>query len=148
MPPKPHILVVDDEAGIRESLSSILTDEGYIAETADSAERAIERAGYGGLDVILLDVWLPGMDGLEGLSRIQSLPHPPAVIMISGHATIDTAVRATKLGAFDFIEKPLSLEKIIVLVRNAVRSAVSKTKIRLFAPLSAIATKFSATAFP
>src|ERR1700747_1099158 len=97
MPPKPHILVVDDEAGIRESLSSILTDEGYIAETADSAERAIARAGYGGLDVILLDVWLPGMDGLEGLSRIQTLPHPPAVIMISGHATIDTPVRAPKL---------------------------------------------------
>jgi two-component system nitrogen regulation response regulator NtrX len=61
------------------------------------------------------------MDGLEALSRIQTMPHPPAVIMISGHATIDTAVRATKLGAFDFIEKPLSLEKIIVLVRNAVQ---------------------------
>src|SRR5262249_37185304 len=113
MPPKPQILIVDDEAGIRESLSSILTDEGY---TADSAERAIERASHGGLDVVLLDVWLPGMDGLEALSRIQTLPHPPAVIMISGHATIDTAVRATKLGAFDFIEKPLTLEKIIVLV--------------------------------
>jgi two-component system, NtrC family, nitrogen regulation response regulator NtrX len=121
MPPKPHILIVDDEAGIRESLSSILSDEGYIAETADSAERAIERASHGGLDVVLLDVWLPGMDGLEALSRIQTLPHPPAVIMISGHATIDTAVRATKLGAFDFIEKPLTLEKIIVLVRNAVQ---------------------------
>src|SRR5499433_2987512 len=121
MPPKPHILIVDDEAGIRESLSSILTDEGYIAEIAESAERAIERASHGGLDVILLDVWLPGMDGLEALSRIQTLPHPPAVIMISGHATIDTAVRATKLGAFDFIEKPLTLEKIIVLVRNAVQ---------------------------
>src|SRR5262250_2660581 len=121
MPPKPHILIVDDEAGIRESLSSILADEGYIAETADSAERAIERASHGGLDVVLLDVWLPGMDGLEALSRIQTLPHPPAVIMISGHATIDTAVRATKLGAFDFIEKPLTLEKIIVLVRNAVQ---------------------------
>src|SRR6202166_2764533 len=121
MPPKPHILIVDDEAGIRESLSSILTDEGYVAESADSAERALERATHGGLDVILLDVWLPGMDGLEALSRIQTMPHPPAVIMISGHATIDTAVRATKLGAFDFIEKPLSLEKIIVLVRNAVQ---------------------------
>src|SRR5262249_5826610 len=121
MAPKPHILVVDDEAGIRESLSSILSDEGYVAETVDSAERAIERAGHGGLDVILLDVWLPGMDGLEALSRIQTLPRPPAVIMISGHATIDTAVRATKLGAFDFIEKPLGLNKIIVLVRNAVQ---------------------------
>src|SRR5215467_2832919 len=113
MAPKPHILIVDDEAGIRESLSSILADEGYTAETADSAERAIERASHGGLDVILLDVWLPGIDGLEALSRIQTLPHPPAVIMIAG--------RATKLGAFDFIEKPLTLEKIIVLVRNAVQ---------------------------
>jgi two-component system nitrogen regulation response regulator NtrX len=121
MPPKPHILIVDDEAGIRESLSSILTDEGYVAESAESAERALERTAHGGLDVILLDVWLPGMDGLEALSRVQTMPHPPAVIMISGHATIDTAVRATKLGAFDFIEKPLSLEKIIVLVRNAVQ---------------------------
>ena len=121
MPPKPHILIVDDEAGIRESLSSILTDEGYVAESAESAERALERTAHGGLDLILLDVWLPGMDGLEALSRIQTMPHPPAVIMISGHATIDTAVRATKLGAFDFIEKPLSLEKIIVLVRNAVQ---------------------------
>src|SRR5258706_869499 len=121
MPRKPHILIVDDEAGIRESLSSIRTDEGYVAEAAESAERALERAAHGGLDVILLDVWLPGMDGLEALSRIQTMPHAPAVIMISGHATIDTAVRATKLGAFDFIEKPLSLEKIIVLVRNAVQ---------------------------
>src|SRR5712675_1797124 len=121
MPPKPHILVVDDEAGIRESLSAILTDEGYVAEAAESAYRALEGTALGGLDVILLDVWLPGMDGLEALSRIQTMPHPPAVIMISGHATIDTAVRATKLGAFDFIEKPLSLEKIIVLVRNAVQ---------------------------
>src|SRR5712692_8454692 len=121
MAPKPHILIVDDEAGIRESLSSILTDEGYVAESADSAERALERTAHGGLDVILLDVWLPGIDGLEALSRIQTMSHPPAVIMISGHATIDTAVRATKLGAFDFIEKPLSLEKIIVLVRNAVQ---------------------------
>src|SRR6201988_4299543 len=121
MAPKPHILVVDDEAGIRESLSSILPDEGYLAESAESAERARERTAHGGLDVILLDVWLPGMDGLEGLSRIQALPHPPAVIMISGHGTIETAVRATKLGAFDFLEKPLSLEKIIVLVRNAIQ---------------------------
>ena len=71
--------------------------------------------------MILLDVWLPGMDGLEALSRLQASQRPPAVIMISGHGTIETAVRATKLGAFDFIEKPLSLDKIIVLVRNAIQ---------------------------
>jgi len=121
MPPRPHILIVDDEEGIRESLSSILADEGYAVEAVESAEKALERSARGDLEVILLDVWLPGMDGLEALSRMQSFPRPPAVIMISGHGTIETAVRATKLGAFDFVEKPLSLEKIIVLVRNAVQ---------------------------
>src|ERR1700687_4910113 len=121
MIPKSHLLVVDDEAGIRESLSSILKDEGYHVEAVASAEEALERVVDGDLEVILLDVWLPGMDGLQGLGRIQALSRPPAVIMISGHGTIETAVRATKLGAFDFIEKPLSLEKIIVLVRNAVQ---------------------------
>ncbi|MGA2813330.1 MAG: sigma-54 dependent transcriptional regulator [Candidatus Acidiferrum sp.] len=119
--PRPRILIVDDEAGIRESLSSILADEGYAVEAVPSAEAALERAAAEDLELILLDVWLPGMDGLEALTRLQSLPRPPAVIMISGHGTIETAVRATKLGAFDFIEKPLSLEKITVLVRNAVQ---------------------------
>ena len=118
---KPHLLVVDDEEGIRESLSSILEDEGYQVEAVASAEEALQRAASAAIEVILLDVWLPGMDGLEALSRLQSYPRPPAVIMISGHGTIETAVRATKLGAFDFIEKPLSLEKIIVLVRNAIQ---------------------------
>lgn len=121
MSSKPHLLVVDDEAGIRESLSLILRDEGYDVEAVGSAEEALERAASAQLEVILLDVWLPGIDGLEALSRLQAMPRPPAVIMISGHGTIETAVRATKLGAFDFIEKPLSLEKIIVLVRNAIQ---------------------------
>src|SRR6201998_845947 len=118
---RPQLLVVDDEAGIRESLSSILADEGYHVASASSAEEALERASGGDIEVVLLDVWLPGIDGLEALSRLQASPRPPAVIMISGHGTIETAVRATKLGAFDFIEKPLSLEKIIVLVRNAIQ---------------------------
>jgi two-component system nitrogen regulation response regulator NtrX len=121
MTPKPHLLIVDDEAGIRESLTSILQDEGYFVEAVASAEEALERAATGDVEVILLDIWLPGMDGLEALGRLQAFPHPPAIIMVSGHGTIETAVRATKLGAFDFIEKPLSLEKIIVLVRNAVQ---------------------------
>jgi two-component system, NtrC family, nitrogen regulation response regulator NtrX len=121
MPLRPHILIVDDEAGIRESLASILQDEGYFVEAVASAEEALECAASGDVEVILMDVWLPGMDGLEGLARLQALLRPPEVIMISGHGTIETAVRATKLGAFDFIEKPLSLEKIIVLVRNAVQ---------------------------
>jgi two-component system, NtrC family, nitrogen regulation response regulator NtrX len=120
MSASPKILVVDDEAGIRESLSSILRDERYSVEAVESAELALERLHSGNIEVVLLDVWLPGMDGLEALSRIQNLPQPPSVIIISGHGTIETAVRATKLGAFDFIEKPLSLERIIVLVRNAI----------------------------
>jgi two-component system nitrogen regulation response regulator NtrX len=120
MTPRPHLLVVDDEAGIRESLSSILRDEGYQVEAVGSAEEALVRAAAGDIEVVLLDVWLPGMDGLEALSRMQAIQRPPAVIMISGHGTIETAVRATKLGAFDFIEKPLTIEKIIVLVHNAV----------------------------
>jgi len=118
---RPHLLVVDDEAGIRESLSLILQDEGYQVESAGSAEEALQRAAIGDLAVVLMDVWLPGMDGLEALSRLQASARPPAVIMISGHSTIETAVRATKLGAFDFLEKPLSLEKVIVLVRNAIQ---------------------------
>jgi two-component system nitrogen regulation response regulator NtrX len=120
MSTNPKILIVDDEVGIRESLSSILRDERYSVEAVESAELALERLSSGAVEVVLLDVWLPGMDGLEALSRIQSLPQPPSVIIISGHGTIETAVRATKLGAFDFIEKPLSLERIIVLVRNAI----------------------------
>jgi two-component system, NtrC family, nitrogen regulation response regulator NtrX len=117
----PKVLIVDDESGIRESLSSILHDERYTVATVPSAEEALERIGLEPFDVVLLDVWLPGIDGMEALGRIQALPNAPSVIMISGHGTIETAVRATKLGAFDFIEKPLSLEKITVLVRNAVQ---------------------------
>jgi len=121
MSASPKILIVDDEAGIRESLSSILRDERYAVDVVESAELALDRLSSGTFDVVLLDVWLPGMDGMEALSRIQSLPQPPSVIIISGHGTIETAVRATKLGAFDFIEKPLSLERVIVLVRNAIQ---------------------------
>lgn len=121
MSPYPKILIVDDEEGIRESLGSILRDERYSVEAVPSAEEALERVAKSDFQVILLDVWLPGMDGMEALSRIQAAPRAPAVIMISGHGSIETAVRATKLGAFDFIEKPLSLEKVIVLVRNAVQ---------------------------
>jgi two-component system nitrogen regulation response regulator NtrX len=114
------ILIVDDEAGIRESLGSILTEEGYRVEGAPSGEEALAAVERGGLDLVLLDIWLPGMDGLDTLSRLQSLPRPPMVVMISGHGSIETAVRATKLGAFDFIEKPLSLDKTILVVKNAI----------------------------
>ena len=118
---QPRILIVDDEEGIRESLASILRDERYAVEAVPSAEEALERIAKGDFQVVLLDVWLPGIDGMEALSRMQGVTRPPAVIMISGHGSIETAVRATKLGAFDFVEKPLSLEKVIVLVRNAIQ---------------------------
>lgn len=121
MTPQPKVLIVDDESGIRESLSSILRDEKYAVETVASGEEALDRLSANHFEVVLLDVWLPGIDGMEALGRIQGLVGAPAVIMISGHGNIETAVRATKLGAFDFIEKPLSLEKIIVLVRNAIQ---------------------------
>jgi len=114
-----NILIVDDEAGIRQSLKGVLEDEGYTAAVADSAEAGLEMLDKRPFDVVLLDIWLPGMDGLECLQRIKQSDDAPEVIMISGHGTIETAVRATKLGAFDFIEKPLSLEKTLILVKNA-----------------------------
>jgi len=143
MTPRPRLLVVDDEDGIRESLSSILVDEGYHVESVGSAEAALERAAAGDIEVVLLDVWLPGIDGLEALSRLQAASRPPAVIMISGHGTIETAVRATKLGAFDFIEKPLSLEKIIVLVRNAIQQRRLQEEMRTCVPSLGTATRSS-----
>src|SRR5215469_17528394 len=113
-----NILIVDDEGGIRESLQGILQDEGYKAATSESGEAALEALQKRSFEVVLLDIWLPGMDGLELLQRIRQLEDAPEVIIISGHGTIETAVRATKLGAFDFLEKPLSLEKTLVLVKN------------------------------
>lgn len=115
------ILVVDDEKDIRISLTGILEDEGYQVVTAASGVDALETLREELPDLVLLDIWMPGMDGLETLEKIKSmLPHI-TVIMISGHGTIETAVRATKLGAFDFIEKPLSLDKVLIAVTNALR---------------------------
>ena len=113
------ILIVDDESGIRESLGALLREDGYEIDTAASAEECLERVTRQRVDLILLDVWLPQMDGLEMLERLQSQENAPMVVMISGHGNIETAVRATKLGAFDFVEKPLSLEKVVLVVRNA-----------------------------
>jgi two-component system, NtrC family, nitrogen regulation response regulator NtrX len=113
------ILIVDDEDGIRESLSALLRDEGYDVESAESGEDCLEQIARRSFDLVLLDVWLKNIDGLETLARIQSRDAAPMVVMISGHGNIETAVRATKLGAFDFVEKPLSLEKIVLVVRNA-----------------------------
>ncbi|MGD0403965.1 MAG: sigma-54 dependent transcriptional regulator [Candidatus Acidiferrales bacterium] len=113
------ILIVDDESGIRQSLGALLRDEGYETEAVASGEECLEQIGRRNFDLILLDVWLKKMDGLETLERIQQLEGAPMAVMISGHGNIETAVRATKLGAFDFIEKPLSLEKTVLVVRNA-----------------------------
>jgi two-component system nitrogen regulation response regulator NtrX len=113
------ILIVDDESGIRESLGALLRDEGYEVEAVASGEECLERIGRRNFDLILLDVWLKKMDGLETLEQIQTRDDAPMVVMISGHGNIETAVRATKLGAFNFIEKPLSLETVILVVRNS-----------------------------
>ncbi|OFV82524.1 MAG: Fis family transcriptional regulator, partial [Acidobacteria bacterium RIFCSPHIGHO2_02_FULL_67_57] len=113
------ILVVDDEGGIRSSLQAILREEGWQADAVATGEECVKAAAKKSYDLILLDVWLPGMDGLEALRRLKERDPAPIVIMISGHATIETAVKATKLGAFDFIEKPLSMEKTVLAVRHA-----------------------------
>lgn len=115
------ILVIDDEKDIRTSLTGILEDEGYEVLCAESGAEGIESALQELPDLILLDIWMPGMDGLEALERIKLLLPQVTVVMISGHGTIETAVRATKLGAFDFIEKPLSLEKVLISVANALQ---------------------------
>jgi len=116
-----RILIVDDEPDIRRSLSGVLEDEGYAAHAVESGEACIDELGRQPFELVLLDVWLPGMDGMEALTRIQEMPLPerPVVVMISGHGNIETAVKATKLGAFDFLEKPLTIQKISVVAKNA-----------------------------
>jgi two-component system nitrogen regulation response regulator NtrX len=113
------ILVVDDEKSILKSLRGVLMDEGYSVLTAESGETALSLIKEHMPDAVMLDVWLSGMDGVETLKLLkQTIPHIP-IIMISGHGSIETAVKATKLGAYDFIEKPLSLEKVILTIKNA-----------------------------
>src|SRR4029079_7749586 len=115
-----RVLVVDDEPGIRQSLSGVLEDEGYAVETAASGEECLQALPGGGFELVLLDIWLPGMDGMEVLARIQEIPFDarPVVVVISGHGSVEAAVKATKLGAFDFLEKPLSIDKVTVTVKN------------------------------
>ena len=119
-----HILVVDDENEIRESLGEIFREEGYSVSSTASGAEAIVLLRDATYDVMLLDIWLPDRDGLDVLSDVHSLEteNKPEVIVISGHATIETAVRATKLGAFDFLEKPLSLERTLIVVKNAIEA--------------------------
>ena len=116
------ILIVDDERGIRETLRGVLEDEGFEVETVVSGEDCLKSVEATHFGCILLDIWLgQGIDGLETLKKLRENGNDSAVVMISGHGNIETAVNATKLGAFDFIEKPLSLERTIITVKNALK---------------------------
>jgi two-component system, NtrC family, nitrogen regulation response regulator NtrX len=115
----PTILIVDDEPGVRSALSGVLRDEGYTVEAVSSGEACLDRLTRAPVDLVVLDVWLPGMDGLATLARLRERQVDAQVVLISGHGNIESAVRAIKLGAFDFVEKPLSLEKTVLVIRNA-----------------------------
>ena len=120
---KPYILVVDDEPAIRDLVKEILDDEGYEVATADGGDAARQAMRNRRPDLALLDIWMPDLDGISLLkewSRDGGLPCP--VIMISGHGTVETAVEATRLGAYDFIEKPLSMAKLLVTVERALQA--------------------------
>jgi two-component system, NtrC family, nitrogen regulation response regulator NtrX len=127
----PSILVVDDEPGVRSSISGVLRDEGFDVDTADTGESCLEKANGAAYDVIVLDIWLPGLDGLTTLQRLRERQIDSQVVIISGHGNIESAVRAIKMGAFDFIEKPLSLEKTVLVVRNALRQRDLETENRV-----------------
>lgn len=125
-----HILVVDDEAEIRNSLEEILHEEDYGVTTAASAGEALTMVRDALFDVVLLDIWLPDRDGLDVLDDIRQMPSEvrPEVVIISGHGTIESAVRATKLGAYDFLEKPLSLDRTLIVLKNAVEARRLRTE--------------------
>jgi two-component system, NtrC family, nitrogen regulation response regulator NtrX len=118
----PRVLIVDDEAAIRQSLAGVLSDEGYSCQAVADGESCLKELASASYEAVLLDIWMPGTDGLGVLEQIQTLAPAdrPVVVMISGHGNIETAVKATKLGAFDFIEKPLTIEKVSLVVKNAV----------------------------
>jgi len=115
-----RMMIVDDEEAIRESLQGLFEDENYRVFTAPSGEEAVARFRKQSVDCVLLDIWMPGIDGLETMLRLHQIDPDLPIIIMSGHATIDTAVRATRQGAFDFVEKPLSSDKLLILVRNAI----------------------------
>ncbi|HBI23759.1 MAG TPA: Fis family transcriptional regulator, partial [Nitrospiraceae bacterium] len=114
-----HILIVDDEKGILDALTGVLEDEGYAVSTANTGSSALKKIENDAPSVVLLDIWLPDIDGLEVLKEIRNIQKDIVVIVMSGHGTIETAVKATKLGAYDYIEKPLSMERVHLLVKHA-----------------------------
>lgn len=135
--PKATILIVDDEESILDTLSGILEDEGYHVITASSGESALAQCSVTSPDIVLLDVWMPGMDGIETLKKLRKNDKNVCVIMISGHSSIDIAVDAIKLGAYDFLEKPLSLDKVLILVKRALeKQGLEKENIALKSSIS------------
>jgi two-component system nitrogen regulation response regulator NtrX len=129
---KERILVVDDEASIVQSLSGVLEDEGYQVLSAGSGEEALKEIRKEPPELVLLDIWLPGMDGLTVLERLKRTSPGIPVIIISGHGNIETAVKATRMGACDFVEKPLSIERILVSVQNALQISRLEAENRLW----------------
>ncbi len=119
----PNILIIDDEKAILKSVADILADEGYEVSAAESGAEGLKSAKDSLPDLVLLDVWMPGMDGLETLAKLKEAAPALTVIVMSGHGTIDTAVKAVKLGAYDFIEKPLSLDKLSLSVKNGLEKS-------------------------
>ena len=127
---KAKILIVDDEADIRESLNEILVDEGYKVYIAKNSEEANKIQKAESLDLILLDIWMPDCDGISLLKdwkKSNNLKCP--VVMMSGHGTIDTAIEATKIGALDFLEKPIALQKLLKTISNSLKSSINISKL-------------------
>jgi two-component system nitrogen regulation response regulator NtrX len=123
------ILIIDDESSIRTALANILHDEGHQTTEAESGEAAIAQFVREEFDLIILDLWLPGIDGMVVLERFRAAGAPP-VIVISGHGNVDSAVRATRLGAYDFLEKPLSLERVLLTVNHALADRKLRDQVR------------------
>lgn len=134
-----RLLIVDDEPSIRAALTGVLEDEGFEVESAEGGEACLERLEQAPFECVLLDVWMPGLDGMEVLARVQEIPDAgrPAVVMISGHGTIETAIKATRLGAFDFIEKPLTIDKVTHVVKNAIEQRRLALELERLAPSQA-----------
>jgi two-component system nitrogen regulation response regulator NtrX len=124
-----RILIIDDEQSIRTTLSNILADEGHTTVTCESGEEGIASFARDEFDLVILDLWLPGIDGMTVLERIRNAGGPP-VIVISGHGNVDTAVRATRLGAYDFMEKPLSLERVLLTINHGLADRKLREEVR------------------
>ncbi len=145
-----HILIVDDEAEIRQSLENILAEEGYLVTSTGTAGEALTLLRDAAYDVVLLDIWLPDRDGLETLGEIRQMDsaNVPEVVIISGHGTIESAVRATKLGAYDFLEKPLSLARTLIVLKNAMHARQMREDNQEFARQLAVKGPLSGSSVP